>query len=54
MKKHIINALTIATLAITAAPAAYALSGDTKLACEAVLCLSSSTRPGECTPSLSK
>ena len=26
------------------------LSGDTKLACEAILCLSSGTRPGECGP----
>lgn len=30
------------------------LSGDTKLACEAILCLSSSTRPGECSPSLNR
>ncbi|OCS32894.1 hypothetical protein GZ989_011320 (plasmid) [Campylobacter fetus] len=28
------------------------LTGDVKLACEAILCLSSSTRPGECAPSL--
>ena len=28
------------------------LSGTAKLACEAILCLSSSARPGECTPSL--
>lgn len=35
-------------------PTANALTGDTKLACEAVLCLSSSTRPSECTPSLNK
>ncbi|AIR81563.1 conjugative transfer protein TraQ (plasmid) [Campylobacter fetus subsp. venerealis 97/608] len=30
------------------------LSGDTKLACEAILCLSSATRPSECAPSLSR
>lgn len=30
------------------------LTGDTRLACEAVLCLSSGTRPGECSPSLSR
>lgn len=30
------------------------LTGDTKLACEATLCLSSGTRPGECGPSLSR
>lgn len=28
------------------------LTGTVKLACEAILCLSSSTRPGECSPSL--
>ena len=28
------------------------LTGDVRLACEAVLCLSSGTRPGECAPSL--
>jgi hypothetical protein len=28
------------------------LQGDEKLACEALLCLSTSTRPAECTPSL--
>jgi len=30
------------------------LTGDPKLACEAILCLSSGTRPGECGPSLSR
>ncbi|NYT60818.1 hypothetical protein H0A66_00545 [Alcaligenaceae bacterium] len=29
------------------------LSGTTRLACEAILCLSSSLQPGECAPSLS-
>lgn len=28
------------------------LTGDTRLACEAVLCLSSSTQPAQCTPAL--
>ena len=28
------------------------LTGDTRLACEAILCLSSGTRPSECNPSL--
>ncbi|MFQ9367613.1 MAG: TrbM/KikA/MpfK family conjugal transfer protein, partial [Bilophila wadsworthia] len=32
----------------------YELSGDTKLACEAILCLSSGTRSGECGPALSR
>lgn len=30
------------------------LTGDVALACEATLCLSSGTRPGECAPSLSR
>lgn len=30
------------------------LSGDTKLSCEALLCLSSSTRPSECNPALQR
>ena len=33
---------------------AQELTGDTKLACEAILCLSSGTRPGECNPSLNR
>lgn len=32
----------------------YELTGDTKLACEAILCLSSGKRPGECGPALSR
>lgn len=39
---------------ITAAQAQDVLTGDTRLACEAVLCLSSGTRPGECAPSLAR
>lgn len=30
------------------------LSGDTKSACEAILCLSSAERPEECAPSLNR
>jgi hypothetical protein len=30
------------------------LTGDPKLACDAILCLSSGTRPGECGPALSR
>ena len=30
------------------------LTGDTKLSCEAILCLSSSTKPTECMPSLNR
>lgn len=35
-------------------PGADVLTGDTRLACEAVLCLSSGSRPSECAPSLSR
>lgn len=36
------------------APASTLFEGDTKLACEAILCLSSGSRPSECTPSLQR
>lgn len=44
--------LSVTTPALAADPA-Y-LTGDTKLACEATLCLASATKPGECDPSLKK
>lgn len=34
--------------------AAEILTGDPRLACEAILCLSSATRPGECSPSINR
>jgi len=52
MKKILIFSLFIAS-AFTQVKAQDELTGDTKLACEAVLCLSSGTRPSECAPSLS-
>lgn len=58
MKRHVLKALSAIGLTLAAAPAAYALECDANnpslkcLACEAVLCLSSSTRPGECTRSV--
>lgn len=36
------------------ASASDELTGDTRLACEALLCLSSGVRPGECSPSLDR
>lgn len=40
---------------VVAAPAAHAeFTGDVKLACEALLCLSSGSRPSECSPSIQK
>jgi hypothetical protein len=45
-----------AALTASAAPgqAQEFLTGDTRLACEAVLCLASGQRPNECTPSLQR
>jgi hypothetical protein len=55
-----LKALIAATVlaAIASAPftasAQDALTGDTKLACEAVLCLASPTRPAECAAAIAK
>ena len=62
MKSKLAILLTAALLApgmASAAPANPAaqpdlLTGDTKLACEAILCLSSGTRPSECNLSLDR
>ena len=62
MKSKLAILLTTALLSpsiASAAPATPAvqpdlLTGDTKLACEAILCLSSGTRPSECNPSLQR
>ena len=52
-KKLFALAALVAALGSTAgtASAQDVLTGDTRLACEAILCLSSGTRPSECTPS---
>jgi hypothetical protein len=47
------SALHLALLA-TQAQAQEELTGDVKFACEALLCLSSGTRPSECSPSLNR
>ena len=47
----------MAALFLASSGAVYAqdvLTGDTRLACEAILCLSSGTQPGECRPSLDR
>lgn len=52
-----ISPLTIALLTFACAGPALAqeeLTGDTRLACEALLCLPSDVRPNECTPSLNR
>ncbi|MCF7221653.1 TrbM/KikA/MpfK family conjugal transfer protein [Marilutibacter chinensis] len=55
-KKLLVAALALAGAfgSIGSASAQDMLTGDTRLACEAILCLSSGTRPGECSPSLSR
>jgi len=53
----IASALTTAAALASTPLSAHAqaeLTGDTRLACEALLCLASGTRPAECTPSLSR
>lgn len=50
MKKIIV---ALVTLGLVGTANAQVLSGVTRLACEAILCLSSGTRPGACSPSLS-
>lgn len=55
MKKLFLT--TIATLLFSTsiqAEESELLTGDTRYACEAILCLSSSVRPSECSPSLNK
>lgn len=56
MKKHPATLILMAMLGMLGADvhAQQMLTGDTRLACEAILCLSSGTRPGECSPSLSR
>jgi len=54
MKRLFITAmLGVMTLSTTPAHA-EGFTGDVRLACEAILCLSTGQRPGECSPSLSR
>ncbi len=54
--KRILPPLLLAVSSVTFAGSASAdpLTGDTKLACEAILCLATGQPPGECTPALRK
>jgi len=53
--KKLIGFLSLFMIVITSpAHAKDELTGDTKLACEALLCLSSSSRPTECIPSITR
>ena len=47
-------ALVIAAVITAPAGAHEVLTGDTRLACEATLCLAAGSRPNECSPSLSR
>lgn len=47
-------AVALTALLATPALAQNVLTGDTKLACEATLCLASGTQPSECNESLKK
>ena len=53
--KFIASMVVVATLGVAApGQAQQVLTGDTRLACEAMLCLLSGQRPDECTPSLQR
>lgn len=57
MNKNLLSSLVVAVAAfgsVGTASAQEVLTGDTRLACEAVLCLASGTRPSECAPSLNR
>ncbi len=47
-------AVAVATSTVTRAGSQDILNGDTRLACEATLCLSTASPPGECAPALSR
>lgn len=53
-KIRIMLALLAALCVSQTASANDILTGDTRLACEAMLCLASGSRPGECAPSIRK
>lgn len=54
MKRLAVPSMLACLLVAGAAPAHAEFTGDVKLACEAILCLSSGQRPSECSPSLDR
>ncbi|MBZ7936312.1 conjugal transfer protein TrbM [Campylobacter sp. B0100352/1] len=54
MKNFIFGATCLSVITLSNVFADDVLTGDTRLACEAILCLSSGTRPAECASSLAK
>lgn len=53
LKQLVLTAMLGASMT-TSAMANEVLTGDTRLSCEAILCLASGKRPDECTPSLKR
>jgi len=54
MKQKVFSAIAIVYMSCAAAQAQDVLTGDKRLACEAVLCLASGQRPNECNPSMQR
>lgn len=52
--KQLLLAATLAAAVTTPARAQNVLTGDTRLACEAILCLATGTQPSECAQSLAR
>lgn len=52
--KMMMAGLLVATATANSAVAQELLTGDTRLSCEALLCLRSPTKPGECAPGLNR
>lgn len=52
MKRSVFSIVLVGLITSSSLNANSVLTGDTRLACEAILCLSSPVRPGECTASL--
>lgn len=52
MNKSLLAVASAAILLVATLVQAEELTGDAKLACEAILCLSTNTRPTECNESL--
>lgn len=52
MKKLVLSTIVVAIF--TSGTTAQEITGDAKLACEAILCLSSPNKPKECNPALKR
>lgn len=50
-QRQVLAAMSLAAAGLWS-PQAFALEGDERLACEAILCLAASARPAECAPSI--